>query len=126
MKDLAPEIVRQRLLIEGHFTTEVNADAVEAYLLGLAAPLDLRTYSDPVIHSPDGEGSEENTGFDAFVPLIDSGISLSVWTNARFFAAVLLPANTLMKQRRFSSRAKISAQRTWTGLPFSCHRYGTT
>ncbi len=38
---------------------------------------------------PAGIGKPENQGFDAFIPLIDSGISLYVWSKPRFFAAVL-------------------------------------
>ena len=34
-------------------------------------------------------GKDENSGFDAFVPLIDSGISAYIWTQARF-ASILL------------------------------------
>lgn len=34
------------------------------------------------------EGREENQGYDAFVPLIDSGVSLYVWTGARFLSVV--------------------------------------
>ena len=89
MGDLAPEIVRQRLLIEGYFTAEVGERQVEEYLHGVAAHLSLRTYGRGVIFSPDGEGKDENQGFDAFLPLIDSGISLYVWTAARFVAVVL-------------------------------------
>jgi S-adenosylmethionine decarboxylase len=89
MRDLAPDITRQRLLIEGYFTTPVDRDAVERYLLGLARHLDLTTYGRPVVHSPAGEGKPENQGFDAFIPLIDSGISLYVWSAHRFFAVVL-------------------------------------
>jgi len=88
MKDLAPDIVRQRLLIEGVYTREVDQAAVEAYLVGVAAHLGLRTYGQPIVHAP-GDGKTENQGFDAFIPLIDSGISLYVWTQKRFFAAVL-------------------------------------
>ena len=89
MRDLAPDITRQRLLIEGYFTAPVDRDAVERYLLGLARHLELRTYGRPVVHSPVGVGKPENQGFDAFIPLIDSGISLYVWSARRFFAVVL-------------------------------------
>ena len=89
MRNLAPEIVRQRLLIEGIYSIDVNREIVESYLLGIASHLDLRTYGNPVIHAPGGLGKEENEGFDAFIPLIDSGISLYVWSSAKFFAAVL-------------------------------------
>ncbi len=89
MKDLAPDIVRQRLLIEGIYTADVDQGAVERYLSGIAAHLNLRTYGAPVVHAPGGAGKGENEGFDAFIPLIDSGISLYVWSRKRFFAAVL-------------------------------------
>ena len=89
MRDLAPDITRQRLLIEGHFAAAIDRPAVERYLLGLAEHLALTTYGTPVIHSPAGAGKPENQGFDAFIPLIDSGISLYVWSARRFFAVLL-------------------------------------
>lgn len=90
-KDLAPDIVRQRLLIEAHWRLEtVTEETVRGYLLELAAHLDLRTYGEPVVFSPDGgEGKPENAGFDAFVPLIDSGISGYFWVGPRFLSVVL-------------------------------------
>jgi S-adenosylmethionine/arginine decarboxylase-like enzyme len=88
MKDLAPAITRQRLLIEAKYDKNLNEEDIRSYLLGVAKKLSLRTYSDPIIHSPSGAGKEENQGFDAFVPLIDSGISLYVWTNEKFLSAV--------------------------------------
>lgn len=89
MKNIAPDIIRQRLLIEAFYTAEVNAELVKKYLLDLASHLNLRTYGEPIIHSPGGEGKEENQGFDAFIPLIDSGISLYVWSNKKFLSCVL-------------------------------------
>lgn len=88
MRDLAPDILRQRLLIEGYFTTQVDRLAVEAYLTGIATELALRAYDAPIVHDPGGIGKPENQGYDAFIPLIDSGISLYVWTEARFLACV--------------------------------------
>lgn len=89
MSDLAPDITRQRLLIEGYYTTAVDRDVTGRYLVELASHLDLRAYGTPIVHSPAGEGRAENAGFDAFMPLIDSGISLYVWSSKRFFAVVL-------------------------------------
>lgn len=89
MENLAPDIVRQRLLIEGNFAVEINSQRVESFLVGLARRLGLRTYGKPTIHSPGGAGKAENQGYDAFIPLIDSGISLYVWSEKKFFAALL-------------------------------------
>ena len=90
IKNLAPDIFRQRLLIEGFFTRPVDEPVIRAYLLGLAAHLGLRTYGEPVVFAPaSGEGRAQNAGFDAFVPLIDSGISGYFWTRPRFVSVVL-------------------------------------
>ena len=89
MKDLEPGITRKRLLIEGHYRIDLDEAAVEDYLLNVAGHLSLRTYGTPIIHAPGAQGKDENQGFDAFLPLIDSGISLYVWTRAEFFAVVL-------------------------------------
>ena len=89
VRDIAPEIFRQRLLIEGFYAIELGRGAVEACLTGLAAELGLRAYAEPVIYSPAGQGSAENQGFDAFLPLVDSGIAAYFWTGRRFFSIVL-------------------------------------
>ena len=89
MKNIATNILRKRLLIEAKYTITVQESDVRKYLLDLAQTLNLRVYGDPIIHSPSGEGKEENQGFDAFVPLIDSGISLYIWTNEKFLSCVL-------------------------------------
>ncbi len=89
MRNLAPDITRIRLLIEGFYTVEVDEDRVRDYLQGVARHLDLSVYGEPVIHSPAGTGSAANQGFDAFIPLIDSGISLYVWSEQAFFSALL-------------------------------------
>ena len=90
MENIAPNIFRQRLIIEGYYTIDVTKNIVEDYLLGMASHLELRTYGDPIVFSPaSGMGKEENAGFDAFVPLIDSGISVYIWCNAKFFSTVL-------------------------------------
>ena len=90
MKDLAPEIFRQRLLIEGFYTIDVSAEIVGKFLRDLTEHLSLRIYSEPVVFAPSsGMGKEENSGFDAFVPLIDSGISAYIWSKAKFFSILI-------------------------------------
>lgn len=90
MKNIAPDIFRKRLLIEGYYTIAVTKEVVIDYLLGVAAHLSLRVYGDPIVFSPSsGMGKDENSGFDAFVPLVDSGISAYIWTKAKFFSIIL-------------------------------------
>ena len=89
-KRLAPEVFRQRMLIEGYYRGPITRKGLRERLLLFAERLELRTYGEPVIYSPEsGMGKAENAGYDAFVPLIDSGISIYVWTGPKFISLVL-------------------------------------
>lgn len=99
MKDIAPSITRQRLLIEAIYSIEVDQRVITDYLNNLAQELNLRVYGQPIIHSPSGEGKEENQGFDAFIPLIDSGIALYVWTNKKFLSCVIYTCKKFSKEK---------------------------
>lgn len=89
MKNLAPQVFRQRLLIEATYTRSVSKADVERFLRELPDALGLRIYSDPVVYSPGGEGRAINQGYDGFVALIDSGIAIYVWENAKFVSVVV-------------------------------------
>jgi S-adenosylmethionine decarboxylase len=89
MKDLAPEITRLRLLIEGFYSGDMDESRVVRYLFAVAEELELKVYGHPTVHSPTGKGSEHNQGFDAFIPLIDSGIAVYVWSQQCFFSALI-------------------------------------
>ena len=89
MKDLAPHVKRQRLLIEGFFSIRIDKGKINQFFRDMTKELDLRIYGAPTIHTTRGAGKKINQGFDAFVPLIDSGIALYVWGNAKFFSTVI-------------------------------------
>ncbi len=89
MKNLAPNIKRQRLLIEGFYSIDVDKSVIEKYFKGITDYLQLKMYWEPIIFSPGGEGKKKNQGYDAFVPLIDSGISVYVWSNAKFLSLII-------------------------------------
>lgn len=89
MKNIAPQIIRQRLLIEGYFQREITEKEIIAFFNGITAELGLRVYGKPTIHATGDRGKKINQGFDAFIPLIDSGIALYVWGNANFFSTVI-------------------------------------
>ncbi len=89
MKDLAPNVVRQRLLIEAKYRAKITKKMVENFLRGLAKHLGMGIYIDPVVYSPGGEGKEINQGYDGFVALVDSGIAVYVWENVKFVSVVV-------------------------------------
>lgn len=90
IRRLAPEIFRKRLLIEGFFLRpELNAQTLREYFTFITGHLNLRTYGEPVIHETSGQGKAVNQGYDAFIPLIDSGIYVCVWSVPRFLSVIL-------------------------------------
>lgn len=102
MKDIAPHIMRQRLVIEGFFQSDVDEKRIREFFSGITNKLKLRTYGDPIIHATGKKGKKINQGFDCFIPLIDSGIALYVWGNARFFSTVIYTC------KKFSAREAVA------------------
>jgi hypothetical protein len=99
MRDLAPEIFRKRFLFEGYFTIEVNESKLVDFFSYLTSSLELKTYGDPIVHSTNGVGKASNQGFDAFVPLIDSGIYIAVWSVPRFLSIIMYTCKQFDERR---------------------------
>jgi|ERR671931_73536 S-adenosylmethionine decarboxylase len=116
MEDLAPDIVRQRLLIEGYFTTDVDEEVIRQYFTRVSEALDLQTYGTPTIFAPGGLGRTENQGYDAFIPLIDSGISLYVWSGPRFLSVVAFTC------KRFNAADAVEFTRSYFGMTKVAHQ----
>lgn len=76
-------------MIEGFYKIKIDKKVIKEYFKKITNILKLRMYGKPIIFSPGGVGKRENQGFDAFVPLIDSGISVYIWSNAKFLSIVL-------------------------------------
>jgi hypothetical protein len=114
MENLAPEILRQRLLIEGYFTIDVDEEVIRRYFSELSSKLSLRMYGTPIVFAPRGEGRADNQGYDAFAPLIDSGISLYVWSAARFLSVIVFTCKSfeasaaLELTRQFFAMARLA------------------
>ena len=89
LTNIAPEVFRKRLLVEGYFTVPVTEDILRGYFSRITSELGLRTYGEPIIHQTNGAGKDVNEGFDCFVPLIDSGIYISVWLNPKFLSTII-------------------------------------
>ena len=46
-------------------------------------------YGEPIVFSTGNDLDSENAGFDAFVPLFDSGISCYIWTKLKFLSIII-------------------------------------
>lgn len=89
LTNIAPEIFRKRLLVEGYFGVKVTEYSLREYFSRITSGLGLRTYGEPIIHKTSGAGKDVNEGFDGFVPLIDSGIYIAVWVNPKFLSTII-------------------------------------
>lgn len=89
LTNIAPEIFRKRLLVEGYFRVEVTENSLRDYFSRITSGLGLRTYGEPIIHRTSGAGKDINEGFDGFVPLVDSGIYIGVWVNPKFLSTII-------------------------------------
>lgn len=98
MKNPALQIFRQRLLIEGFYQIEVNEKVIQEYLARITEALNLKMYGKSMIFSSGGIGKVDNQGYDVFVPLIDSGISLYIWSQAKCLSAVIDTCQELDKK----------------------------
>lgn len=114
--DLAPDIFRQRLVVEGFYTAHVDEAAIRGFFDRFTSALGLRPYAEPTVYTPQGLGREGNQGYDAFVPLVDSGVSLYVWSTRRFLAVVAFSCTP------FDAGRAASVTREYFAMTDSVHR----
>ena len=82
MLDLAPEIHRQRLVIEGIPAAEINELAISGYLRGLSDVCDMVLLTTPVTHR------SEQFGWAGWIHWETSGAHFYAWEQPRLFFSV--------------------------------------
>src|SRR5680860_604619 len=82
MLDLAPEIHRQRLVVEGLCSAPIDAVAIRSYLTTLSEAIDMVTLTEPVTHrSP-------LYGWAGWIHWETSGAHFYAWETPRLFFSV--------------------------------------
>ncbi len=82
MIDLAPDIYRQRLVVEGLCTAPIDAVAIRSYLSTLSDTIDMVTLVEPVTHrSP-------LYGWAGWIHWETSGAHFYAWETPRLFFSV--------------------------------------
>ena len=82
---ICPEILRQRLVIEGLYGIEtMDARGVTEVLTGLTQHLQMTPIADILLFSPDAV-SELHHGVGGFQAWAESGCSLYTWRESRLF-----------------------------------------
>jgi len=82
LPDLAPEIHRQRLVIEGLVDHDIDAGEISRYLTELSSVLDMRALIQPVTHRSDAYG------WAGWIHWETSGAHLYAWETPRRFFSV--------------------------------------
>jgi hypothetical protein len=82
MVDLAPEIYRQRLVVEGLVTAPISAAQITTYLSQLSGVLDMVTLLEPVTHQSD------TYGWAGWIHWETSGAHFYGWDQPRLFFSV--------------------------------------
>lgn len=80
--DLAPEIVRQRLVVEGLVEHSIGRDEISSYLSGLSEVCDMRILQEPVTHQ------SPLYGWAGWVHWEASGAHFYAWDQPRKFFSV--------------------------------------
>ena len=82
MVDLAPEIYRQRLVVEGLVTEPIEAEQISTYLSRLSGILEMVTLLEPVTHQSD------TYGWAGWIHWETSGAHFYGWDQPRLFFSV--------------------------------------
>ncbi len=85
MKDLEPQIYRQRLMIEGRYTIEISEDILKQFFEALAEEIGMTLLTKPFFFSPNIKGHAIHHGIAGFIAWVESGCSIYTWDKFNFF-----------------------------------------
>jgi len=89
LKNLEPNIFRQRLILEGHFLVNCDGEVVRDYLKKLSKVLDMRIFSGPYSWPPDVQDKPDVKLYElnGFVAWTESGCHVYAWKFCNFFTS---------------------------------------
>ncbi|MFC1710900.1 S-adenosylmethionine decarboxylase [Nanoarchaeota archaeon] len=79
---IAPEVFRQRFLIDLITDKKLDKKMVEDTLKDFVKYMGFQSYSGPMVYETGEVGKQINQGYDGFIALIDSGISINTWADS--------------------------------------------
>ena len=87
MKNLEPKVFRQRLIIEGHYSKEVDGETLREYLNKLSKVMKMRIFAGPYSWPPDkwNKPAVKLYELNGFVAWTESGCHTYAWRFCKFF-----------------------------------------
>ena len=110
MRDLAPHIHRQRLVIEGTPTDLISAEDITSYLSALSVELDMVEILAPVMHQSD------LYGWAGWIHWETSGAHFYAWDDPRFFSVDIYTC------KAFSADAAVRFTEKWFAATEIVHK----
>ncbi len=111
MRDLAPEICRQRLVVEGLCHAPIDDTTIREYLTMLSKTIDMVALMEPVTHQ------SPLYGWAGWIHWETSGAHFYAWDQPRLFFSVDIYAC-----KPFSAEAVVAFTRDWFDSPDIVHR----
>jgi hypothetical protein len=102
MEDLAPEICRQRVVVEGLCREPIDAESIRGYLSELSKAIDMVALMEPVTHQ------SPLYGWAGWIHWETSGAHFYAWDVPRLFFSVDVYAC-----KPFSAQAVVDLTREW-------------
>lgn len=86
MKDLAPNIYRQRLIIEGLYDIEIEPQKLEKFMKDFSNKLSMTIIYGPIVKNLAENIDPKYKGFECILIWAESGASIYTWESERFFS----------------------------------------
>src|SRR3989338_8346656 len=103
MKDLNPNIYRQRLIIEGFYTRELNPYMLRKYMKDFSKELGMRIIYGPIAKNLAGKVNPIHKGFECIMIWVESGASIYIWEKDKFFTVDVYSC------KKFSAETAVSS-----------------
>lgn len=111
VQDLAPEIYRQRMVVEGLVTEPIDAESIKGYLSQLSKAIDMVELIEPVTHQ------SPLYGWAGWIHWETSGAHFYAWDEPRLFFSVDVYAC-----KPFSANTVVDLTTEWFGATRVVHK----
>lgn len=102
MRNLEPQVFRQRLIIEGHYSANnVTGETIREYLSQVSKILKMRIFSGPYAWPPDkwDQPEVELHELNGFVAWTKSGCHVYAWRFCKFFTVDIYSCKKFSKEK---------------------------
>ena len=107
MKNLAPDIFRQRLIIEGIYIEKPTVFSLKRLMQSLSKKLGMKIIYGPLVHDLAGNLNPLHKGFECNLIWAESGASVYTWDRNSFFSVDIYTC------KKFDSKVAVKHVKTF-------------